>query len=132
MDEAQQQLEFKVLYTAVMTAAIYTGTFLACFFWPSFLAYLFFPDELVRTELVAVFLLLPLGLTILGLLDGFKIGLLNFAMVVLPVVASCFIILGLGQDSNNEFIKLFIMSVIAISYMVAALLASKRRLKTYG
>jgi hypothetical protein len=131
MDEAQQQREFKVLYTAVTTAAIYTGTFLACFFWPSFLAYLFFPDELVRSELVAVFLLLPLGMTILGLLDGFKIGLLNFALVVLPVVASFFIILGLGR-SDNEFIKLFIMSVIALSYMVAALLASKRRLKAYG
>ena len=129
--DGEQKQEFKVLYSSVMTAAIYTGTFLACFFWPSFLAYLFFPEDLVRTELVAVFILLPLGLTILGLLDGFKIGLLHFAVVVIPVIVSCFIILGLGRDSDNEFTKSLIMTVIALSYMAAAFLASKRRLKTY-
>jgi hypothetical protein len=127
----EERQEFKVLYSSVMTAAIYTGTFLACFFWPSFLAYLFFPEDLVRTELVAVFILLPLGLIILGLLDGFKIGLLHFVIVVVPVVASCIIIIGLGHDSENEFTKSFTMTVIALSYMAAAFLASKRRLKTY-
>ncbi len=129
--EGHQPQEFKVLYSVVMTSSIYTGTFLTCFFWPSFLAHLFFPEDLIRTELVAVFLLLPFGLTTLGVLDGFKIGLLHLALVVVPIVISCFIILGLGRDSDNEFTKSFIITVMALSYMIAAALASRRRLKTY-
>ena len=130
MDGHERQ-DFKVLYSVVMTAAIYTGTFLACFFGPSFLAYLFFPEDLLRTELVAVFILLPLGLTAIGLIDGFKIGILHFALVVITIVICCFIILGLGRDTDLEFSKLLIITAIAFSYMVAATLASRRRLKNY-